>query len=359
MASLLPESLNQRVTMLVKDAREAARCWVAENAGATSDFVGAVFHGSINWLPNHAEMAATSDVDLLLVIAGDVPPAKLGKFLYRGVLLEVSYLSVEEVRSPEQVLALHHLAASFRSTALILDPTGCLTRLAAVVDQEYHRRSRVNQRVESASRKVLHGLKLDEAAPWRSQVNAWLFPAGITTHVLLAAGMRNPTVRRRYVAVRQLLREFGHSDFYPDLLALLGSVELSSADVEAHLANLAQAFDAACQQLRSPFPFAADITQHARHVAIDGAREMIEEGDHREAVFWMVATYSRCQEIFCADAATELHRRYDIGYQLLLRDLGITCLADLRRRQNQVAGLLPRVQAVAEAIMTVHPEIED
>ena len=39
------------------------------------------------------------------------------------------------------------------------------------------------------------------ARPWPGQVLAWLFACGVTCHVLLVAGLRNPTVRTRYVAV--------------------------------------------------------------------------------------------------------------------------------------------------------------
>ena len=35
------------------------------------------------------------------------------------------------------------------------------------------------------------------------------------------------------------------------------------------------------------------ITPAARPIAIDGSRELIEAGAHREAVFWIVATFAR------------------------------------------------------------------
>jgi hypothetical protein len=53
-------------------------------------------------------------------------------------------------------------------------------------------------------------------------VTAWLFPTGVTTHVLLTADLRNLTVRLRYPAVRELLVAYGQPEFYEELLALLG-----------------------------------------------------------------------------------------------------------------------------------------
>ena len=204
--------------MLVNRAREVARQWVVESGRHLPGFRGAFFHGSINWLPNDAVLAAGSDVDVMVVLAGGAPSVKLGKFVFRDVLLEVSYLSSEQLQSPETVLGLHHLAGSFRTPGIIADPTGELTRLQAAVGSEYAKRRWVRKRCESARDKVLHGVQLNESDPLHQQVMAWVFPAGITTHVLLVAGLKNPTVRKRYVAVRELLEEYGLSAFYSTFL---------------------------------------------------------------------------------------------------------------------------------------------
>ncbi|MBI3971586.1 MAG: hypothetical protein HY332_09890 [Chloroflexi bacterium] len=58
---------------------------------------------------------------------------------------------------------------------------------------------------------------------------------GVTTYVLLAAGLKNPTVRKRYVAARELLAEYGRLDFHEPFLALLGCAEMDRERVEHHL----------------------------------------------------------------------------------------------------------------------------
>ncbi len=181
----------------------------------------------------------------------------------------------------------------------------------------------------------------------------------MTTHVLLAAGLKNPTVRRRYVAAKELLAEYGHSAFYPSLLELLGCAHLSRVQIEEHLTALADVFDVAKAVVKTPFFFAADISNLARPVVIDGSRELIEQGHHREAIFWMVATYSRCQIVFHHDAPPEMRDQFSPGYRRLLADLGITSFADLQQRSEQVRLWLPRVWEVAEAIMVANPDIED
>ena len=345
--------------MLAKHAREVARHWIMENAASIPGFSGAFFHGSINWLPDDAELAATSDVDVMVVLAERTLPPKPGKFIYRNVLLEVSHLSAELLQSPEMVLGQHQLAGSFRIPGIILDPSGHLTRLQAAVAQDYAKRRWVRRRCESARDKILHGFSLDAAAPLHDQAMAWLFPAGITAHVLLVAGLKNPTVRRRHVAVRALLDEYGHASFFPTLLELLGCAGMSRARVAQHLAALSEAFDAAAGVIKSPFPFAADISTAGRVIAIDGSREMIEHGDHREAIFWLAVTYSRCQAVLHHDAPLDVQQRYDPGYRRLLGDLGIASGADLRQRREQVNSLVPQVWEVAEAIMAANSEIED
>ena len=344
--------------MLVQHAKAVARQWVNAEASALPGFAGAFFHGSINWLPDEAVLPATSDLDLMVVLDAADPPEKPGKFFYRDVMLEVSFLPGAQLGSAGQVLSQYNLAGSFHTASVIADPNGRLTELQRAVARDYAKRAWVRRRCENARGKILTAFTLRESVPFPDQVTAWLFPTGITTHVLLVAGLRNPTVRTRYLAVRELLRAYDRLDLYEPLLALLGCGELRCERAGEHLAALTEAFDAAKRVIRTPFFFAADISDVGRPVAIGGSQELIARGDHREAVFWMVATYSRCQSVFHHDAP-ELYERFDSGYRALLGDLGIASFADLQRRYDDVVRSLPQVWAVAESIMAANPDIED
>lgn len=345
--------------MLLKHAKAAACQWVLEEAGKIPGFAGAFYHGSTNWLPDDADLPASSDVDVMVVLADAEPPVKLGKFHYHDVLLEVSYLTQEQLQSSDLVLGNYHLAGSFHTPSIIADPSGHLTDLQAAVARDYAKRDWVSRRCAHARDKVLHNLQsLQESAPFHNQVGAWLFATGVTTHMLLVAGLKNPTVRQRYVTTRALLTEYGHLDFYETLLELLGCAQMSPARVEQHLAALAEVFDVAKAVVKTPFFFASDISDHARPIVIDGSRALIEQGLHREAIFWMVATYSRCQEVLRHDAPIELQEQFSPDYRHVLGDLGITSFADLQQRGEQVRRLLPRVWEVAEAIMAANPGIQ-
>lgn len=345
--------------MIVQQAKIIVRQWVMEEASQSPGFHGAFYHGSINWLPAEACLSPTSDVDVMIVLDNPTPPEKPGKFLYRGVIIDASYLPAEQIYSAEQVLGLSHLAGSLRADSLIADPTGQLGAIQAGVSKDFAKRAWVTRRCEHALSKVrMHLQGPGEAAPFHDQVIAWLFGTGVTTHILLAAGLKNPTVRKRYLAVRELLAEYHRADFYETLLEMLGCARMTRTQAEQHLAGLSAVFDAAqAVAWRAHFSFAADISALARPVAIDGSRELIQRGDQREAVFWMAVTYSRCQKILYLVDPVGRFDRFDPGYRMLLADLGIRSFSDLRRRSQQVLEMLPRVWQVAEAIIAANPAI--
>lgn len=346
--------------MNISDARIVARQWVIDHAKSLPGFTGAFVAGSVIELPDEAILPTTSDIDVMVVL--DVPdvPAKPGKFLHHGVLLEVTYLPLDLIRDPKQVLGHYHLAVSFRRPVILVDPAGHLAYLGAVVGEAFAKRTWVERRCEQAGEMVLK--RIDdtmEGRPFEEQVMSWLFAAGGLPHVLLVAGLRNPTVRRRYEASRVLLHAYGHDEFYPGLIALLDPQVMSSARVAHHVAALEDAFDAAGSVCSTPFFFAADISAAARSVAIDGSREMIAHGQHREALFWIVATFARCQMVLHADAPACMRGRWDRAFHHLLADLGVRSFADLQRRCEETRDALPQVHAVAGEIMEANEDVEE
>ena len=186
--------------------------------------VGAYTAGSTNWLPDDAVLPASSDLDVMLVLADADPPVKPGKVQYRGALLELSYLSDAPFQNADDILGHYHLANSFQSARILLDPSGRLAALQGEVAREYPRAARVRQRlahVEANMRGYAAAV-----ATWdmlHEQVTCWLFAAGGLTHMLLVAALRNPTVRLRYLAARDLLAEHGQLELYETLLGRSGA----------------------------------------------------------------------------------------------------------------------------------------
>lgn len=347
--------------MRVREARAVVARWVLRHAAREPGFAGAFVAGSSTWLPEDAELPATSDVDVMVVTTDAVAPAKLGKFRWDGVLIEVTYLSWDDLPSAEVVLGSYHLAGSFRTDTVIADPTGRLGALQVATAAGYARRTWVRRRCADAEQRITDRLgALDDSAPWHEQVIGWLFPTGVTTHVLLTAGLRNPTIRLRYPAARALLAEYGRLDVYEELLGLLGCAHLTGPRVAHHLRAMTDVFDATVPlvpELTTPFFFSSDITEAARPIAVDGSHALVEAGQHREAVFWIVATHARCLTIL-AHSAPALDADFDAGFRDLVGDLGITSPADLRARARQVLDFLPRLREVADAILDANPEID-
>jgi hypothetical protein len=169
------------------------------------------------------------------------------------------------------------------------------------------------------------------------QVMSWLFGAGVTTHVLLVAALANPTVRLRYLAVRQHVS----AEVYQELLAVLGCAGMTAQRVRHHLDAMTRAFDAAARVGQTPFFFSGDISPAARHIAVDGSAALIDAGDHREAVFWIVATFARCLTILAADAPA-LYEEHVGGLREVVDELGGL---DTQR----VLDFLPRLRDLARA----------
>jgi hypothetical protein len=343
--------------VLAREAREIARSWVNAESDQIPDFFGAFLHGSINWLDDDGALSTSSDVDIMVVVNGQIPARKPGKFRYQGLLLEVSIITRKQLGSADSVLGQYRLAGSFHRPSVLGDPTGYLTKLQHEVAVAYAKREWVIRRCQDARENVLHGFPLHIAEPFHDQVIAWLFPAAVTTHILLVAGLKNPTVRKRYIAVRSLLSTYGLSSAYRRLLTLLGSENMTRERASGHLVWLTELFDHAAAIITSPHPFAADISSVGRAVAIDGSREMIDDGDHREAVFWMVATASRCMKVLWQDGTDETWDRFEPGFRSLVADLGIRSVSDIERRRTLVEISLPWVWGIAESIIDANPQI--
>ncbi|MFG3136267.1 hypothetical protein ACGFZA_08590 [Streptomyces sp. NPDC048211] len=344
--------------MRVGSARAGAARWVAAHARRTPGYRGAYFSGSTVGRPDDAELAPSSDVDVMIVTEEDDPPLKPGKLRYEGALLEISLVPWAELRDPETVLTSYHLAGSFRTDTVIDDPTGALRTLHAAVAPRFAGRDAVRGRCLDARHRVESRLAaLDTGAPFHEQVTAWMFPTGVTTHVPLVAALRNPTVRLRYLAARDVLDAYGQPELYRELLELLGCADVSPGVVRRHVGELTRTFDATVPVARTPFFFSSDLTAQARPIAVDGSRELLERGEHREAVFWVIATLARCHTVLAADAPA-LHAARLPAFREAVADLtGIASPGDLTVRRAEVLRFLPRLWAATESVMAANPEI--
>jgi len=338
--------------VLVREGRAAAAAWVEEQAAGDPRFQGAFFSGSTPAMPANGVLPATSDVDVVVVLAGAQAPPKPGKFGYGGVLLEVTYLPLAALSVADDVAASHYLAPSFSGDHVISDPTGLLGRLRDHIAPPFGHPDAVRVRCDDVLGTMADRLRtLDPAAAWHEQVTAWMFPTSLTTVLVLVAGLRPPTVRLRYLAAREVLRPQGRDDLYQALLGLLGCADADRQAVQRHLDELASTFDLAATVGRTPLFCSTDITPAARPIAIDGSQRLIDDGDHREAVFWIIATLARCQQILAVDASPAQRRAGELTFRAAVTDLlGLSDAAGLAGRRAALWGLLPDLRQAAAAL---------
>ncbi len=115
---------------------------------------------------------------------------------------------------------------------------------------------------------------------------------------------------------------------------------------------MAAAFDAASAGPVSPLPFGADITAANRPVAVDGSAALIEQGDHREAVFWLMVTFARSQQILDSQGDPDTASRHRPEFARATRELlGVRDVAGLERRADEVRRFLPRLHTLARQII--------
>jgi hypothetical protein len=336
------------------EARAAARHWVQCHAAQAPGFRGAYLAGSTAERPDDEPQPPWSDVDVKVAVAGAQAPPKPGKVRHRGALLDVTYLAEAQLADPDRVAATHYLAPSFAGPAdrVLLDPAGLLGRLRAAIAPTFAEPAAVARRVADVRTAVRTRLAaVDHTAPWHEQVAAWLFPSSLVTVAVLVAAGRRPTVRLRYRAARAVLHAAGRPEVYERFLQLLGCADRDRALVAHHLDRLAGVFDEAAVLGSTPFFFSTDISAEARVIAIDGGRALVDAGDHREAVFWIVATAARCQQILAADAPPDRRRAGEHDFREMVRELiGVHDPADLRVRAAATLALLPELDETTAAL---------
>ena len=346
--------------MLVREVKALAGEWVSENASQLPGFMGGFFRGYLTEAHDDTEFPISSDLDLTLVFEDALPENLLKEVHYDGVIIGGGFWPVTRLQPLERVLSDYRIGYSFRLPHVLPGASDKLCEMAAAVSRNFPKRHWVMKRTEDARANCLKYVNfVSEFDSEFDKVLVWLWAAGITTHIILAAALRNPTIRKRYLAAREVLSQYGHLDFYEFLLTLQGSHHFDSVTTQTHFHNAIEVFDVACEVCHKPFPYSSEIKMASRPKLINGTQELITKRFHRESVFWIVATYARCLRAFEHIGASSYLDRFRPGFEHILGDLGIKSLSDLGPRTEQVKASIPRAMAIAQLIMEAHPTIED
>ena len=326
--------------------------WVRNVAASMMGYAGAYLSGSALERAPEAEWPEDSDVDVVLVFDG-VLPGKIGKLRWQGVLLEPTVMEKRVFEDFDNVMRTHYLAWGLHGGQVLDDPQGWLAPLARRVCAEYLHEKWLRARVASTAalaRRNLDGISSAQT-PEDRLMSCGFGPSCIAFPILAAAG-RNCTVRKRIPAARAALEDHGEATFFPQLERALGCEGMSREALRAHLSALEQTFDIASRTdgpSRS-YAFRSDIRPEARDVAIDGCRKLLE-GDHpTDAVFWMMATFARCQIVLRMDDPALYAQRLP-ALQAFAAALGVDTPEKALQRQQLARTILAQAEDVAGRIV--------
>lgn len=347
--------------MKIDTARRVATAWVKTHGAATPGYAGGWFGGSTPSMSAGSSVPAGSDIDVVILLDRPGVPPKPGKFLHQEVLLEVTWLPLSILSPLESLLVDYHVGNSLwcagKDAFIIDDPTGAIGGAHVALKERFAEETWVRRRCVSVRQRIMTGLAHHPSGnAFHDLFLAWLFPTGVLCHLPLVAALQNPTIRRRYVAARKVLAEYGLHDLSVELLKTLGSAAMTKAQVKTHLDRLAITFDAAAATPLTHLSFASDIAPAARPVAIDGTQAMIDAGDHREAIFWIAATFARCHAVLAINDADLGNRLYP-HFQTLADDMGVSTVGLLRRRADQTLAALPALWEASQRIVEQNPDI--
>jgi hypothetical protein len=335
----------------VHEAIAYTREWIDANARQMSGFVGAHLMGGVLAMPKDALFPAASDLDFNIVCEG-ARETKTYDIAQQGLILEYSVVDASRYCAADDVLANPELACNLAADSILTDPHGLLASLHQEVAAQYACRRWVQARCDYEKQVVHHALEgLSRAgtpheAPWPA-LNVALFLSGL----MAEASLQPPTHRRSLVLLRNTLGAYGRADLHEALLCLVGFANLTRPQVERYLGDCADAFDRATAVTHTPVPFQYKFQPHVRPYIVDGAREMIEQGCHREAMFWISGFLTFANAAIQADAPAAERPLYQAKVDRLLDDLGFCTMADVRARAAAARDLAAAVFDIADTLI--------
>ena len=334
------------------------REWVDLHARHLPNFAGAYLWGGITALPADAPFPLYRDVDVIVVLTEGAPDGE-AEFFYRGLMIEVGSKNLADHQDAEAVLADPSAGPNLATTQILADPTGLLAPLQQAVAADYHRRRWVQARCDAENASVARQLAaMREVANPVGQAPLWPLWGLLNalSGLLAVAQLKRPTTRRTLSLLGELLDEQGRPDLHEAVLTLWGSAHMSRADVQAMLDQSVVAFDRSVELYQTPTPFGFTIRAHLRPYLAEATQEMIDEGKHREAVFWIMTLVTEAYLVLQNDAPDAEKPVFAAQLQGLLAALGYTSAELWAERVAAAERLAREIYQIADALAALHPE---
>ena len=347
--------------MEVGQVIEQVKDWVTCEGSKIPGFSGAYLVGGINAMSSAESFPHYCDVDLHIVLeeGGKSSEANL-EVSYNGLILECGFKGLDEYSSPEVVLANPHIAPNLVENSVISDPTGQLTEIQKAVADAFAKRQWVTARCAYEKERTLGHLEQLRQVKTTFEATTQLYwVANFLAGLIALASLKTPTHRKALVLMKDLLQRQGHLDLHEKLLELLGYKHLRMAQVDFYLRECAAAFDCAIEVKKTPSFWDMKLRPHVRPYVIEGAQEMMDAGNHREAMFWIEVFLAISIAAIQNDAPDADRLRFQNSLKQMLEDLGRSSSDDWALRYFQACMVKDDIFDVADAIVQRNPDIID
>jgi hypothetical protein len=244
-------------------------------------------------------------------------------------MLEVISIDPKDHQDAEAILANPSHGPNMATTQILADPMGILTPLQWKVAAEYGRRRWVEARCEKEKESAEKHLAAMRAAstPQERLDAVWAFVSALSG-LLAVAQLKRPTTRRTLTLLREMLEAQGRPDLHEEALAVFGSAQMSRDDVQAMLDRSVAAFDRSVEVYKTPTPYRFTIRAHLRPYLSEATQEMVNEGNHREAVFWIAALAGESYLVLQNDSPEDEKPRFAAQLQAMHAALGYADSSD-------------------------------
>jgi hypothetical protein len=348
----------RRYPMNVAETIAVVREWFERHGRYMRGCRAAHLMGGITALPPDAPFATYRDIDMA-IITNEEPKddQDILEVSYRNLIIEAGFYRPDQYHSAQELLADPALAPHLAVDSILYDPEGLLAAVQPIVAQEYRQRRWVLARCDWEKRDALQMLdQLEHVETLNDYMFTLYMLVGSSLCGLLAvANLQVPTHRRCLANARELLRQVGRTELHDALLDLLGHAKMSRQEVEAWWESVGAMFDRAVAVKRSPSPLGFKLHAHIRPYLIEGVGELIEGGQHREAMWVLALVYFACNAAIQNDGTADEKPYYQAQYHKILGSLATDTLAGRQTRALRARRLADQIFVVADELVACNP----
>jgi hypothetical protein len=338
---------------------DLARAFVEERFLGKPGFRGAHLVGSIIHADRQEPFPTYRDVDVAIVL-DSVDYQEIEEVFHQGYILECILSGSSRYRSADDILGLPGMACNLERNSILVDPDGHLTQIHRDVAAGFAQRPWVKKRVDLGLSQARSALELmAKAGSAIEAINALGEFIMHCSECITVAHLNPPTHRRTLANLKPLLVQHDEQALYDEILAAFGSARLSEPEVRTFLTQCLDAFDRALDVKTSSVPFEWKLDPCIRAYLEKGTLEMIEEGDHRESIFWIALFFMISTLAIQQDGQPDEKPIYGLRLMNFLRALGLDSPEAIEQRARSCVSLHAKVADYVERYVATSPALMD